>query len=415
MLSAAFLHAQDTASLTGTVVDSTGAIVAGAQVVVTNTEHGVNRTTVTNACGEYAVPALPAPSSYNITVTAQGFKRYEAKGVMLDVARKARVDVTLQVGASSVVMTIEGTSVAQVETESSELSGTVTGKQISQLQLNGRNYTQLLALTPGATNQSGTDEAGTGLATVAYSVNGGRTEYNNWEIDGGNNMDDGSNTTLMTYPSIDAISEVKLLTSNYGAQYGRNGSGTVEIETKSGTNKFHGDVYEFVRNDAFNARNYFAPNIPPYKRNDFGYTIGGPVYIPGLYNEKRDKTFFFFSEEWRREINPTTFNVPVPSCAERGLGADCTSPQSAFGDFSEPCNLPTGPVDCPINTTTGNFFGNPSGGLNNPVLVPIDPNAVPLLAMFPLPNAHSPDSGAWSFNQSTSTPTYWREELFQDR
>ena len=149
-------------------------------------------------------------------------------------------------------------------------------------------------------------------------------------------MDDGSNTTLMTYPSIDAIGEVRLITSNYGAQYGRNGSGTVEVETKSGTNKFHGDVYEFVRNDAFNARNYFAPTLPPYKRNDFGYTIGGPVFIPGVYNENKSKTFFFFSEEWRREIDPTTFNVAVPSCAERGLGVDCSLRKAHTATLASP-------------------------------------------------------------------------------
>ena len=111
---------------------------------------------------------------------------------------------------------------------------------------------------------------------MAYSVNGGRTEYNNWELDGGDNMDNGSNTTLNVYPSLDAIAEVKVLTSNYGAQYGRNGSGTVEVETKSGTNTFHGSAYEFLRNDAFNANNYFnAGNpVPEYKKHDFGYTIG---------------------------------------------------------------------------------------------------------------------------------------------
>src|SRR6202040_2879241 len=145
-----------------------------------------------------------------------------------------------------------------------------------------------LALTPGATNQSGADEPGTGLATVAYSVNGGRTEYNNWEIDGGNNMDDGSNTTLMTYPSIDAIGEVKLLTSNYGAQYGRNGSGTVEIETKSGGSAFHGSAFEYLRNEAFKARSWAEGACvtcakAPYKKHDFGYTVGGPVYIPHHY------------------------------------------------------------------------------------------------------------------------------------
>jgi carboxypeptidase family protein len=419
LFSAANLCAQDTGVITGTVRDNSGAVIQGADVQINGTAGGIRRATTTNSDGDYLAAGLPG-GTYNLTITAKGFKTFKGAGIELRVAQKARVDATLAVGNIATEVVVQGQDLNQVETQSSELSGTVTSKQISQLQLNGRNYTQLLALTPGATNQSGADEPGTGLATVAYSVNGGRTEYNNWEIDGGNNMDDGSNTTLMTYPSIDAIGEVKLLTSNYGAQYGRNGSGTVEIETKSGTNHFHGDVYEFVRNDALNARNYFAPDVPPYKRNDFGYTIGGPFYIPGVYNENKQKTFFFFSEEWRREINPTTFNVPVPSCAERGLqpgagGVGCTGTQSAFGDFSEPCNLPppNGPIDCP----QFQFFPTPGGPpvtqsfTNN--LVPIDPNAVPLLAMFPFPNSHSPDSASWAFNESSSTPTYWREELFR--
>src|SRR5208282_4275411 len=317
----ALMRAQDTASLTGTVLDSTGAVLPGAQVAVTNTEHGISRTTVTNSDGEYSVPALPAPSSYNVTITAQGFKKYEAKGVVLDVARKARVDVTLQVGAPSVVMTVEGTSVAQVETESSDLGNTVSGKEITQLELNGRDFTSLVGLSPGVTNQSGSDEGGEGATTVAFSVNGGRTEYNNFELDGGDMMDNGSNTTLNVYPSIDAIAEFKILTSNYGAQYGRNGSGTIEVETKSGTNQFHGDLYEFLRNDAFNATPEFETSVPEYKKNDFGFTIGGPVYIPGHYNTSKQKTFFFWSEEWRRELTPASgffSSTPVPTMAERG-------------------------------------------------------------------------------------------------
>ena len=400
------LYGQDTGAITGTVLDNTGAVIPGAAVKVSGAAGGIERTTVTNSDGDYLEAGLPG-GTYNLSISAKGFKPSKATGSYCASAKKpGSMQPTcrrLRYRNHSAGRTVESGRNPVLRA-----SGTVTGKQISQLQLNGRNYTQLLALTPGATNQSGTDEPGTGLGTVAYSVNGGRTEYNNWEIDGGNNMDDGSNTTLMTYPSIDAIGEVRLLTSNYGAQYGRNGSGTVEIETKSGTKSFHGDVYEFVRNDTLNARNYFAPDVPPYKRNDFGYTIGGPVYIPGLYNHSKEKTFFFFSEEWRKEINPTTFNVPVPSCAERGLGLDCSSPQSAFGDFSEPCNLPppNGPVDCPIipNGSSANFPGN---------LVPIDPNAVPLLAMFPLPNAHDADHAAWTYNASTSTPTKWREELFK--
>ena len=200
------------------------------------------------------------------------------------------MDASLSVGEVKTLVTVEGTAATQVGTESSEVSGVVTGKQISQIVLNGRNFTQLITLTPGVSNQTGQDEGTVGVyGSVGFTVNGGRTEYNNWEIDGGDNMDNGSNGTLNVYPNVDAIAEVRVLTSKYGAQYGRNGSGTVETVTKSGTKEFHGNLAEFVRNDAFNARNFFAPNTPPYKKNDYGYTIGGPVWIPGLYNTKKEK------------------------------------------------------------------------------------------------------------------------------
>jgi hypothetical protein len=150
--------AQDTGSITGTVKDSTVATVAGASVLVSSPDHGINRSTVTNSAGEYNESALPG-GTYDVIVTASGFKKFQAKGVVLDVAQKARVDVTMQVGAISTEIVVEGTSVAQVETQSSELAGTVTGKEISQLELNGRNFTQLATLTPGVSNQTGQDEA----------------------------------------------------------------------------------------------------------------------------------------------------------------------------------------------------------------------------------------------------------------
>jgi len=349
VVAAPLLHAQDTASLTGTVRDSTGASVVSAQVVVSNAEKGISRNTKTNSEGEYSVPALPAPASYNVTVTAEGFKKFVARAVALDVAQKARVDVALQVGGSTVEVTVEGTTIAQVETQSSEMAGTVTGKEISQLELNGRNFTQLVTLVPGVSNQTGQDEGQVGIVgSVQYSMNGGRVEYNNWELDGGDNMDNGSNGSLNVFPSVDAIAEFKVLTSNYGAQYGRNGSGTVETELKSGTSAFHGDLYEFVRNDDFNARNYFDSSVPPYKKNDFGGTIGGPVYIPGVYDKDKQKTFFFYSEEWRREIVPSNFNTPVPYSQERtGNFSDvCPAAGTQFarleadGQTPTPCQLP---------------------------------------------------------------------------
>ncbi len=429
MFSAASLQAQDTGVITGTVHDNTGAVIQGADVKISGTAGGIERTTTTNSDGDYLAAGLPG-GTYNLAITAKGFNTFKGNGVVLRVGQKARVDATLTVGNVTTEVVVQGELLNQVETQSSDLSGTVTGRQISQLQLNGRNFTQLLALSPGATNQSGQDEPGQGLSTVAYSVNGGRTEYNNWEIDGGNNMDDGSNTTLMAYPSIDAIAEVRVLSSNYGAQYGRNSSGTVEVETKSGTNKFHGDLFEYVRNDKFNARNYFSSTVSPYKKNDFGFTVGGPVVIPGVYNKSKEKTFFFYSQEWRRDRVPgQIFNAIVPSCAERGLtagsgGVGCTGTQAAFGDFSELCPGGTatnpgqsGQPDCPYNPVTGQPFGNPTysgtGPLANPVLVPIDSTSVPLLAMFPYPNAQDPSSGYWYYNQGFPSPTNFKEELFR--
>ncbi len=277
--------AQDTGYISGTVTDKSGAAIVGAEVVVTNTTGSLTRTTSTNGDGAYVVPGLPG-ATYNIVVTAKGFQKYTAHGVVLDVAQKARVDVQLTVGAMNEEIVVTGESVAQVETQSSALSATVTGKQIDQLMLNGRNFTQLVTLTPGVVDQTNTDEGKVGVyGNVAYSMNGGRSEYNNWELDGGDNMDNGSNATLNVYPNIEAIAEFKVLTSNYGAQYGRNGSGTIEVETESGGNAFHGSAFYYGRNEFFNARSWAeGQNTPslkaPYRKHDYGYTIGGPVFIP---------------------------------------------------------------------------------------------------------------------------------------
>ncbi len=305
ILSASLLYAQGTGSITGTVRDTTGAVVPNANVTLTDTGTRNAMKATSNSEGDYLFAAV-APGTYDLSVTAVGFNAYDAKGIILSVSQRARVDATLSVGEVQTAVTVEAAGVTQVETESSEVSGVVTGKEVSQLVLNGRNFTQLISLTPGVSNQTGQDEGTVGVyGNVSWSINGGRTEYNNWELDGGDNMDNGSNGTLNVYPSIDSIAEFKVLTSNYGAQYGRNGSGTVETVTKSGTQSFHGDAYEFVRNNDFNARNFFAPNVPSYKKNDYGYTIGGPAYIPHLYNKNKEKTFFFWSEEWRTDQLPT--------------------------------------------------------------------------------------------------------------
>jgi len=389
-----------TGSITGTVKDPSGAAIAGATVVVASPERGITRTMQTNSTGEYNESALPA-GNYNVAVTAQGFKKYEAKGVVLDVAQKARVDVALEVGAATTEVVVEGSNVAQVETQSSELAGVVTGKEITQLELNGRNFTTLVSLVPGVSNQTGMDEPQVGInGSVAFSMNGGRTEYNNWEIDGGDSMDNGSNGTLNVYPSLDAIGEIKVLTSNYGAQYGRNGSGTVEVDTKQGSKSFHGDAYSFVRNDIFNAQNYFNSVVaggtgvtPPYKKNDFGYTIGGPVFIPRVYNNSKEKTFFFWSQEWRRDRLPQGYNIPVPYSAERTGNFNDVCPNPQNGSFA----------DCPVNPLTGSYYPNNQ--------VTVTPQGQALLPLIPVPTADTP--GGAIFNTNVSLPTNWREELFR--
>jgi Carboxypeptidase regulatory-like domain len=402
----ALVFAQDTAQLAGTITDPSGAAVAKAKVTIVSNEHGVTRTMSANSDGDFLFSALPI-GSYDMSVSAPGFKKYQAQGIVLAVGEKARNNVTLQVGAAQETVNVEGTNVAQVETQSSELGGVVAGKEISQLELNGRNFTQLITLVPGVTNQTGQDEGQVGVGgSVAFSVNGGRTEYNNWEMDGGDTMDNGSNGTLNVYPSIDAIGEVKVLTSDYGAEYGKNGSGTVEVETKAGTSAFHGDAYEFVRNDDFNATPYFLSDVPPYKKNDFGYTIGGPVYIPNVYNTNRQKTFFFFSQEWRRDRVPSTFNQLVPSPAER------------TGDFSDLCpNLNSGQAsdfsDCPMVSGFTDPSGPTKGYTPNLNVVPgfnaNNPNVQALLAMIPLPTEGAP--GAESYLTTITQPTNWSEEL----
>lgn len=388
---------QDTGQITGTVRDNTGAVVPNAQVTISNPAQGITRNAVTNGDGDYLAAGLPA-GEYEITISAPGFQKFKVSNLILRIAQKTRADARLAVEHVTTEIVVAGEGPAPVETQSSEMAGTVTSKELTQLELNGRNFVQLAGLTPGVSNQSGQDEGEVGVnGNVSFSVNGGRTEYNNWEIDGGDNMDNGSNATLNVYPSLDAIGEVRVLTSNYGAQYGRNASGTIEVQTKSGTSTFHGSAYEFVRNDAFNARNFFddpvAP-VPAYKKNDFGYTIGGPIFIPRTYNTDKSKSFFFFSEEWRRDRVPGhIFNQAVPTAAERA------------GNFSDLCPGD----DCPLDPATGNPFPNNQ--------VNVDPNAKALLVLIPAGNAPLSNCGGdpilSCFTASGTQATNWREELFK--
>ncbi len=388
-------QAQDTGYISGTVTDKSGAAVVGAAVTITGTGGNLTRNTTTNGDGAYVVAGLPG-GTYDVAVTATGFQKYTAQKVVLDVAEKRRVDVQLTVGTVTSEIVVTGENVAQVATQSSEIGETVTGKQIEQLELNGRNFTQLVTLTPGVINQTGTDDGKVGVyGNVAYSMNGGRTEYNNWELDGGDNMDNGSNATLNVYPNLEAIAEFKVLTSNYGAQYGRNGSGTVEVETKSGTNSFHGSAFEYNRNEFFKAKSWAEGETPlakkaPYKKNNYGYTIGGPVYIPNHYNSDKKKTFFFFSQEWRKENVSSTILQNVPSDAERA------------GNFTELCPAPGPPssmADCPTGSQVTAFQVTPT------------PTGAALLAL--IPHANTTANGFPAVQETVTSPTTSREQLIR--
>jgi hypothetical protein len=422
LLLPALASAQTNGLISGTVTDKSGAAIVAAKVVIANVGGNLTRTTETNGDGVYVASSL-SPGTYNITVTAKGFQKFEAKGVVIEVAQKARLDVALTVGAVTEEVLVSGENVAQVDTQSSEIGSTITGKQVQELELNGRNFTQLVGLAPGVVSQTGQDEGTVGIAgNTMYSINGGRGQYNNWEIDGGDNMDNGSNNSINVYPNLEAIAEFKVLTSNYGAQYGKNGSATIEVETKSGTNQFHGSAFYYGRNDFFNANNW-ANNgqgvaRPAYKKHDWGYTVGGPVYIPHLYNNDKKKTFFFWSQEWRREIVPssTTISQNVPSAAER------------TGDFSDLCPAYTGtPFDPTVNTgcpyqsiippnhpNAGLAVPFPSNNVvkNNPNL----PNGIPttaaaMLTLIPSPNGVL--NGFPAYIANPSLPTHWREELIR--
>ena len=329
-LSATGLGQELAATLTGTVTDSSGAVVAGATVVVHSEETGADvRSVTTSDTGSFNITNIPA-GRYTVTVKNSGFQTFVAKDVILNVAEKHTLDLQLQAGkvSETMVVTAENTP---IQTTTAEESGTVTGDQVRELALNNRNFEQLILLQPGVANQL-PDKVQFGLGSnTSISVNGARTGANNYTVDGADINDSGSNGTLLNTPSIDAIQEFTLERSNYDASFGRSGGGQVVVATKTGTNEFHGGVYEFNRNNFYNANTFggrasiaagnplSASNTVPIERyNDYGFTLGGPLFIPKVFHPQRDKTYFFWSEEWRKASTPATNDINVPSVAELG-------------------------------------------------------------------------------------------------
>jgi hypothetical protein len=314
----ALAWAQSTAVISGTVDDPTGALVPGAAVTAIQQQTDQRFTAVSDAQGRFSFPRLPA-GNYKMEVIHPGFRRFESEIIRLDADQTRQANITLQVGEASESVQVSG-AISLVETIGGTIRETVDEKRISELPLNGRNALQLQLLVPGsAPSTAANSDLG---ENSAVSINGARGISNNYLLDGGDNNDPQLNTAALV-PNPDALEEFSILTNNYSAEYGRGAGAVVNAITKSGTNQFHGSLYEFVRNFDFDARNFFSLIVPKLQRNQFGGSFGGPVWIPHVY-KGRDRTFFFASYEGLRQRQASTVsNLVVPTPLER------------IGDFSQ--------------------------------------------------------------------------------
>ena len=297
-----------TASITGIVTDSSGGVVPAAKVDVTDQDTKVVASTQTNGDGVYVLPSLTV-GTYTVKVTKEGFKEYVENDIILHPATVETVNVTLSPGAVTSLVTVSAGAVA-VETSTSEVSNQVESGQIGILPLNGRNYQALAAMMPGVINTSAGSAIGTGGRSTSdvLDINGVGNSRLFKALDGIWDENTGNMSASTVIPNPDKLEEVRVLQNNYSTKYSLMGASVILMQTKSGTQAFHGGAFEYVRNNNLNARNFFAPAtstatapaIPPYHQNIFGYDVSGPVYIPGVYNTAKQKTFFFWSQQWVR-------------------------------------------------------------------------------------------------------------------
>jgi hypothetical protein len=416
-----------TGKITGQITDPEGKAVTTAVVHIVDMGGGQGqRDTKSDSTGSYTVDNLP-PGDYSVSVEAEGFNPKTSDAQTLAAGQTLTFNLQLAVmkGATESVQVIEG-GPGQVEKEPTTNSYVLTNQEVVTFQLNGRDATQLITMSPGVSDQSGKDEHKVGLAGSAkYSVNGGRVEYNTFEVDGSDVLNTGINASrgqglpLIVYTSVDAIQNIQVITSNYDAMYGKTASGTVVISTKQGTSQFHGNLYGFIRNEFFNARNYFDQpgRAPLYRRQDYGGTLGGPLYIPHIYNNKKDKTFFFFSDEIRLEKTPVAYNQAVPTDAERSGDFSDLCPAAALngGLYYPGSAYPDCPVVSPNPQISTKFPGFNFAHAN----VSYTAGAILETNIIPRPNSTigcnttNPTSFKRCYVASVSPPTYWREELFR--
>jgi hypothetical protein len=401
------------ATIVGTVTDPSGAVVPNVNVTITNTDTGVSKVFPTNDAGQYVAPDLQI-GHYDVKAQASGFKLAEQKSVVLTVGDRIRVDFQMQMGASQETVTVEANAV-HVQADTGEQSNLITDQQMSQLSINGRSIYQLAALTPGASSQiTGTINTPVG-GDASVEFNGMRQNHNIYLLDGGEDDDRGGAGGMSIAPSTDAIAEFRALTSNYSADYGLSSAGTMTMVLKSGTNQIHASAWEFDRNDAFDARNFFQPAaVEPVKQelryNIFGFNVGGPVTLGHFYNPDKKRTFFFYNMEWRRYVlgGSTNQSVPDPSTFGgnfAGLSTQLKVPNLGPNEGYLSAGCPGGALP-PGITPGGNFPGNviPSCMLNA--------NGAALLkaGIFPKPNANIAN-GQGNFVGGANSDTSLKEEI----
>jgi hypothetical protein len=305
-------------TITGTVRDPSGAVVPKTEVEIIEERTGLSRTVKTNEDGIYTATSLPV-GRYTVSTSPQGFKKTLATGLELHVSENLVVNLTLEVGQVSETVNVTAEA-GTIETRTGNVSSLIGEKQVTELPLNGRNYAQLALMVPGVSPAGNFAARGTGLnAGVDMSVNGNASNQNMWTVDGVNNMDVGSNRTLLVFPSIDAIQEFRVERNSFSAEFGQAQGAVINLVTKGGGNEFHGTLFEFLRNDALNANDFFLNRAgldkAPLRYNNFGGNFSGPVW--------KNRAFFFWSEEWRRERRGITLPTQkVPTAAEK------------MGDFS---------------------------------------------------------------------------------
>src|SRR6516225_7345973 len=353
--SAAALRADVTGSILGTVHDRSQAVIAGAKIVVTNVENNLSKETTSAVDGSYRILALPV-GKYKMVVVAVGFKQFTATDITLEVNDQLHVDATLDVGTVQQEVIISANAV-QVETENTQLGDVVDSKKMLALPLNGRSYLDLLGLqagvvpvTSGSMQQDRPVSGGYSDSVGNLSVNGQRETANAFLVNGGD-VSEGRNLGAGLVPNLDSIEEFRLITNSFDAEYGKFSGAVMNAITKSGTNGVHGDAFEFLRNDKFDAKNYFAPSKSELRRNQFGFTAGGPIW--------KDHIFFFSDYQGTRQVQGAeTGLVTVPTVDQRAGNFDptlfqTTTSMTINGQTYDNVPIPT-TVDGPQQGQNGN-------------------------------------------------------------